>query len=57
MSGPYEYQTYLILSLRELKYLEACIFVADSEGEHSDEFGVDQVDIGNRIRKRIEELA
>ena len=49
-------RTYLLLTLQELQYLEACIFVADGEGEHSDRFAVDQVALGNMIRRKIEEL-
>ena len=54
---PDEARTYLLLTLQELRYLEACIFVADGEGDQSDRFGVDQVALGNMIRAKMEELS
>jgi len=53
---PEPVKTYLLLTLQELRYLEACIFVADGDGEHSDRYQVDQVALGNMIRKKMEEL-
>lgn len=49
-------KTYLLLTAQELLYLEACIFVADGEGDQSDRFGVDQVALGTMIRKKVREL-
>lgn len=53
---PEPVKTYLLLTAQELLYLEACIFVADGEGDQSDRFGVDQVALGNMIRKKVQEL-
>lgn len=30
-----------MFTARELKYLEACMMVADGEGEHASEYGID----------------
>jgi hypothetical protein len=56
MIKPEPARTYLLLTRQELKYLEACIFVADGEGEQSDNYQVDQVALGRMIQRKIEEL-
>jgi hypothetical protein len=53
---PEPVKTYLLLTRQELRYLEACIFVADGDGEHSDRYEVDQVALGKMIQRKIEEL-
>jgi len=53
---PEPVKTYLLLTRQELKYLEACIFVADGDGDQADRFQVDQVALGRMIQKKIEEL-
>lgn len=52
-----EPQTYILLTLKELSYLDACIYVADGDGEHERNFGVDGTALRKKITKRIEELS
>ena len=56
MIKPEPARTYLLLTRQELKYLEACIFVADGDGDQADRFQVDQVALGRMIQRKIEEL-
>lgn len=50
-------QTYILLTLKELCYLESCIAVADGDGEHAQEFNVDGAALVRKIMKRVEELS
>lgn len=45
---------FMALTVDELRYIEACIQVADCEGEHAEEFSVDQQKLQMQITVAIQ---